>query len=225
MSGSLYSHSPRYDATRSGKIVLRSFVRIPLPLVLAPLLLASVCDTGTDIVVVPEFDFDFGFESGMDGWVPRAVDVGDPPIPWSVAHTTERANGGSGSVRVHLDNVNDAGKIWMERALEVAPEEPYEVEIRFMLGTADWGDVNLFKVIAGAHGASPEEAADLTFRDDTGNGASTDAGYVWQERVYTARATADEDGMLWVSIGVWGTWETARTYYVDDVRLQLTRAQ
>ena len=30
------------------------------------------------------------------------------------------------------------------------------------------------------------------------------------------------DGMIHVVIGVWGTWETPRTYYVDDVRVRLT---
>ena len=30
-------------------------------------------------------------------------------------------------------------------------------------------------------------------------------------------ATSSPSGALYVSIGIWGTWETSRTYYLDDV--------
>jgi hypothetical protein len=28
--------------------------------------------------------------------------------------------------------------------------------------------------------------------------------------------------MLFVVVGIWGTWETPRTYYVDDLSVQFT---
>jgi hypothetical protein len=38
------------------------------------------------------------------------------------------------------------------------------------------------------------------------------------------RAVSDPGGRIHIVIGVWGTWETPRTYYVDNVRLLFTRA-
>jgi len=47
-------------------------------------------------------------------------------------------------------------------------------------------------------------------------------GIVWLENVFTSTATASAEGELWVSIGVWGTSEFPRTYYLDDVEIAFT---
>jgi hypothetical protein len=190
----------------------------------AVLLVGGVCDhSGKIIAVVPEFDITDSFESGLGQWTPEALDLGEPPGAWSVQGSTEEASAGTHSVELTLDNVSDAGKVWIERDLEVAPAQAYEVEISFDLASADFGTLNLWTVIAGAHTAPPQAADELIFQDDTGNGASTDDGYHWVSKRYTVHAQSDEEGHLHVTLGVWGTSETARTYYFDNVRLQLTR--
>ncbi|MFH1221207.1 MAG: hypothetical protein V1694_12250 [Candidatus Eisenbacteria bacterium] len=42
-------------------------------------------------------------------------------------------------------------------------------------------------------------------------------GYLWTGKQYTIDRRSSANGKLYVSIGVWGTWETPRTYYVDFV--------
>ena len=176
------------------------------------------------ITLVPEFDIRDSFEAGLGDWEAQGTDLGNPPVAWSVEESTEEASAGTRSVKLTLDNVNDAGKIWIQRELEVAPLVTYDVDLSFDLGSADFGTVNLWTVIAGVETAPPETAAELTFQDDTGNGAATDHGYQWITKTYQIRARSDEDGHLYVVLGVWGTWETLRSYYLDNVHLVLTRA-
>ncbi len=68
---------------------------------------------------------------------------------------------------------------------------------------------------------SPEEAANLepAFQGNTGNGATGDVGYRWLRKRYQFTAATAADGRLYVIIGVWGTYEISRTYFVDDVRV------
>lgn len=30
------------------------------------------------------------------------------------------------------------------------------------------------------------------------------------------------DGTLYIDIGIWGTWETGRVYYIDNVRITIS---
>ena len=168
----------------------------------------------------------FSFESGMEGWTAHGVDllVGGQEIDWSITPSRDRASDGAQSLRIYLDNMTDAAKIWAERELEMRTSQSYDVRIDFAFATADYGDVNLFRVIAGAFTSPPRrrEALAPAFQDETGNGSSTDAGYRWQTRTYSTMATPDASRRIRVVVGVWGTWETARTYYIDDVRITAT---
>lgn len=171
----------------------------------------------------------FSFEGGLEGWSPDATDilVGEEPIDWSVTTTAEAATDGERSVRLTLDNLSDAGKVWIERRFELEPETSYDVRIEFDLGTSDFGSVNLWTVIAGASSRSPETAEDLesAFRDETGHGRDEDLGLLWVGKCYDLAATTDPDGALHVMLGVWGTFEVTRTYYVDAVLITFTKAE
>jgi hypothetical protein len=48
---------------------------------------------------------------------------------------------------------------------------------------------------------------------------------VWLDKAYGLDVRSGSSGMLYVIIGVWGVWETPRTYYVDDVRIKFTEEQ
>ncbi|MBW3535318.1 MAG: hypothetical protein KY453_08910 [Gemmatimonadetes bacterium] len=200
-----------------------SMIRFPgLPLLLALPLLAACDFQGDDIVFEPEYDLSYSFESGLDGWLPDGTDLDDPLVDWEVDVTGEHASDGSNAVRLRLDNLNGQGRIWIERRFDVAPDTAYTVEIAFDFGTSDFGDVNLWRVLAGATATDPEVAGELSPRDDTGG--AEDEGVTWLERSYTTTLMSSEDGDLWVHVGVWGTWETERAYYIDDLRVTLSRA-
>lgn len=166
--------------------------------------------------------FATSFESGLDGFIPDGTDLDDPPVEWSVARSDEHADEGDWSVRLDLDNRNDAGKIWIERSFSLEPGAAYDVDVSYAFGTSDSGDFNLWTLIAGATATDPESVADLGFQGETGTGEDEDLGVVWLEKRHTFSATASPNGELWVSLGVWGTWETHRTHYLDDVSIVFT---
>ena len=141
----------------------------------------------------------------------------------SHARTIERASDGMHSVRLRLDNLNAQGKIWIERSYDVAPDQEYEVEIGFALASADFGTINLWRVLAGASPDPPTAADALVSTVDTGNGETSDTGVEWVEKSVTVPVESDEDGELLVYLGVWGTSEFSRTYDLDEVRVTLFR--
>lgn len=179
----------------------------------------TACDD--DDLTGPDDDRNFGFDENMEGWAAAGADLENPMVEWEVAHAPETGDDDEGSIRITVDNLNDAAKVWIVRGFEAEPGRTYEVEISFSLGTSDFGNVNHWTIIAGAHDAPPEIASDLDFRDNTGNGRTEDEGLVWLDKDYTSVVTAGADGMVWVAIGVWGTYEVARTYYIDDVEIEL----
>jgi len=186
--------------------------------------LLMACDQVVDIVFVPEFDVTYSFEAGLEGWFGNGVDLADPSVTWSVGTSSEVASSGASAARLYVDNTNGMAKVWIEQAEAVEPSVAYDVDISFDFGTADFGEVNLWRILAGAHSASPGTAAALTVQDATGNGSSSDVGVQWLQKSYRTRAVSDPGGRIHIVIGVWGTWETSRTYYVDNVRLLFTRA-
>ena len=64
---------------------------------------------------------------------------------------------------------------------------------------------------------------DLVYQGDTANGLSSAAGHQWLEKSYDFAVQADSEGRVCASIGVWGTWEAGRSYFLDDVRITFTR--
>ena len=164
-----------------------------------------------------------GFESSFD-WSADGTDLDEPPVVWSVERSNEFSETGDWSVELELENLNDAGKIWMERPFQLQPGADYDIEIAFDFASADFGDVNLWTIIAGASTVEPETRENLTFRESTGNGSPVDAGLVWLPKRYALTATAQaESGLLHMALGVWGTSEFSRTYYIDDVEIVFTR--
>lgn len=185
-------------------------------------LLATVCDKLGEIVIVPEFEMSFSFESGFGAWMAGGLDLLDPPVVWSASSSSLEASDGERSVRFDLDNLNGQAKIWIFREFEVAPGQRYDIAISFDLATAD-ASTDAWQVIAGAHTAPPETAAELRVHDATAAPGSGGGSIEWVPKQYAVQGQADEEGLLYIIVGVWGTGSGARTYYVDDLRLVLTR--
>ncbi|HUF90368.1 MAG TPA: hypothetical protein VMR66_10380 [Gemmatimonadota bacterium] len=166
--------------------------------------------------------FTTSFESGLDGFSADGTDLDDPPIEWSIERSDERAEDGQWSVRLHLENLNDAGKIWIERVFELEPGRAYEVEISYAFATADFGEINTWTIVAGVSAEDPETVGDLTFQGSTAHDMGMDVGFVWLERSHALVATTSAAGELWVFLGVWGTSEFTRTYFLDDLEIVFT---
>jgi len=167
----------------------------------------------------------FSFEEGMEGWATNGTDLDNPPDQWSIESSKDMASEGKTSLKFYLDNVNDAGKIWITRSIEVEPQTHYQVEVTYKFASADYGDLNLWKIITGVALEPPKTAGELVYQGDTGNGADPDDGWVWQHKTYNFNIRTGPEKELYVTIGIWGTWETSRTYYLDDVDVTLIKEQ
>jgi hypothetical protein len=195
-------------------------MRSPIPLLASAVFLAPVAACSDDTLgPVDGLVFETSFEADFDGFVADGTDLDDPPIEWVIERSDERADDGAWSVRLEMANLNDAGKIWIERRFELEPGRAYDVELSYALASADFGDVNAWTIIAGVTPSDPESADDLPFQGTTANGADDDVGFVWLERSHDLMVTTGASGEAWVSLGVWGTSEFTRSYHLDDVRV------
>jgi hypothetical protein len=158
----------------------------------------------------------------MEGWTANGTDLDNPPVEWSIERSEDIAKDGNMSVKFYLNNVNDAGKIWLEKPFSVKPNNSYKVNLEYAFASSDWGDINLWRIIAGVSSEKPQSRKDLLYQGDTGNFAEPEADYVWLDKSYDFTVQSDSDGILYVIIGIWGTWETSRIYYVDNIHVTLT---
>ena len=192
--------------------------RIACLLVCIPLLL-----TGCNTLHFPK-EIKSSFESGMDEWVDGGTDLSDPTDEWSIEPSEDMATEGRTSLKVYLNNLNDAGKIWVQRSFEVDSNSYYQVHVEYDFASADYGDLNLWTIITGALLGPPSKADELVYQRDTGNGADKDEGYKWLHKTYTFDMRTGPEKEIYVVIGVWGTWETARTYYLDNVKITIVKS-
>lgn len=187
------------------------------------LLVIGVAAAGCELANPHEYNY--SFEEGMDSWQPRRADIelGQDTIAWHIRRTDTLASDGTYSLELYIENYNDAGKIWVERALNVESGRHYHISVSYSFASADWGMANLFNLVTGVMRRPPRNAADIVnaVQDNTGNGLDEDSGYAWLKKSFDYEVDSDSSGTIYVFIGVWGTWETPRTYYLDDVTIEL----
>ncbi|MBI3578717.1 MAG: hypothetical protein HY089_04805 [Ignavibacteriales bacterium] len=139
-----------------------------------------------------------------------------PSVEWSIQRAQDMSTEGTTALKLYLANLNDAGKIWIERSFLVKPNTSYQVNVKYAFASGDYGFVNLWTLITGLRKSPAQTRDDLTYQGNTGNGSGA-AGYKWLKKSYDFTAQSGSEGRLYLTIGVWGTWETTRTYYVDSV--------
>jgi len=187
-------------------------------LVFILLVLFGGCDRKSTAPYIGK-EFPFSFNTDMEEWEAKGTDLDDPPIEWSIEISEEKVKDGKASVKFFLNNLNDKGKIWIEREFDLKASMNYQVSLSFAFASADFGEINNFKIITGVHKQPPQTRDDLTFQGLTGNGYDSDVGFVWLDKSYDFNIQANSEGKLYVSIGVWGTFEGPRTYYVDSINI------
>lgn len=180
------------------------------------LLLLAGCD-GQGLEVVPEIDRTFGFESGADGWVGvAAVGVaGDATVEVS----TEEAAAGSSSVLVALDDAAGATSGWIQREFDLAPNQAYDVELDFQLGTSDGPSATPWSVIAAATPGNPVPSS-FSVVGTTETGADA---FAFETGTAALIATTSAEGALVVSLGIRQDTPGTRDYFLDEVRVVLRR--
>jgi hypothetical protein len=164
----------------------------------------------------------YSFEEDMQGWRANGTDLDSPAVNWSVGRSSEMSTEGNYSVKLYLENLNDAAKIWMEKIYDVDADSLYDVTISYQFATADFGDFNLFNLITTVLGSDFSGRDDLNYEGDTGNHMQTE-DFVWLEKHFEYVVETDDAGEIYVNIGVWGSWETTRTYYVDNLNVSIEK--
>jgi hypothetical protein len=169
------------------------------------------------------------FEHGMDDWTTAAADIGNPSqggyAPWSIDPSIDYASDGQWALKFHMENNTDAAKIWIVRPFTVTDGQAYRVEISYDFGTADYGPLNNFQLLIGVFSVPPADGPALiagTTHADTGTGQNSDVEYVWLPKSFQITAPGNEKGLLYVVIGIWGTFEITRNYYLDNIVVQLS---
>jgi hypothetical protein len=177
---------------------------------------------GTDDRLITEVE---NFEGGLGLWTPRALDTFVNPsdeINWNVSVSAEAARTGINAAKFSVDNRTDAAKVWLERSFDVTPNRTYDVTLNFDFGTTDFGGFNDWTVIAGAQPFSPQTVDDLPMNGGSTTGSDEPiTGLAWIPKTVTQRVTAGPTGKLYVTVGVWGTWESQRVYFIDNVEVTM----
>ncbi len=165
----------------------------------------------------------YSYEGSLQTWTKDATDLelGDGQIAWHITPKTKLPYQGLYSLEYYLENLNDAGKIWVEKSFTVPANRKFKVDVSFKFASKDAGTINNFSLLAGASTINPEVAADLTVQGSTNNGGVQ--GYNWLTKSYSFNVTSNAQGKIWVHIGLWGTWEAPRTYYYDNTQIKITQ--
>lgn len=167
----------------------------------------------------------YSFENDFEGWSTNGTDL-DPNDPtadqWSITRSQDIAADGLTAVKFDLANNNDQGKIWIEKPFLVEPNRIYEVNVSYSFASDD-GVAGAFQIVTGVLKQRPATRNDLipAFRESTDH-LSPKPGYRWLDKHYEFAVSSGQSNGLWVVIGIWGTFEIRRIYYVDSVRVEIT---
>lgn len=158
----------------------------------------------------------YSFEGSLQGWEPHGLDLqaGGPEENWSITSDPAASYDGPSSARFFLDNVNGAGKIWLERTFTLSPPGRYSAHIDFAVRGAKDG-VAADQLIAGILPAPPrnDDALQPALR---GPGI---AGITWATRSYDREI---DGGAVTVVLGISGGAPGRILYYLDAVTVALT---
>lgn len=164
------------------------------------------------------------FETDSDEWsmIP-ARELFEPTNCDAFAERSdELSNSGLWSFKLWLDNSCDTGSIGIKKRFFVTPNTCFLLRVEFQFATSDFGDVNLWRVGAGVSDTDFSNLNKrLTKRGTTGNGSDSAIGFVWLEKAHEFSLQTGSTGDAFVAIGVAGSSEFTRSYYVDDVRIIL----
>jgi hypothetical protein len=152
------------------------------------------------------------FETGMGAW---QADTDGRARAWQIYRTADQAVDGKYGLGLYLDGSNDDGTIWIERKFTAPPNATVSVTASFWLYSATSGDVNAWPVVGYAGNHDPETTADIR----SVVGVLNKKG--WTQYTFTRKVTADSTGTVWVAAGIWATWETTRTNYLDLIETSI----
>jgi len=172
--------------------------------------------------------YSYGFESGtLEGWTADATDQG--LCAWHISPSKKLPYAGAWSLEYYMNNINDATKIWIERAYDVQAGHRYDVSLTWKLATKD-SPVTACPIIAyvGSRDLETHDDEIQVIGYSIGGGTGN---WVWLSESYLrtgvppGASSVPGQGKIWVAIGMWGTFEVSFTWYVDGVTVDITESQ
>lgn len=174
-----------------------------------------------------------GFEHGIDDWESRGhvgPDAGDD-FEWYIETSADRAGTGSRSLAVFTEGDHDDGTAWIARAVPVVEGTAYDVtgSVQAYAASESFNTVRHLVFAVGPEAPTGED--DFPAPDTDSSGATDlpaggirapldrEAGWSTYEFSWSSPPLSTE--RVHVGVGVSVVWETDRTDYLDDVRVDL----
>jgi hypothetical protein len=157
-----------------------------------------------------------GFEQGLGNWV-RDNDLPmDPNNPgrrvnWSITVIEEPVKSGAASAAFFIDGSQDDGTIWLEREIQVAPNERVSIDLEFSFFSGSVSFNTLAVVVASGGPINPEVEEDFTVIGP----ANRLEG--WDQYQYNTITSTGEEGRIWIALGISVRWETHLIFFIDDI--------
>lgn len=185
---------------------------------LALCLSLPACDADP-IEVVAEVDETYGFESGGQGWVPLTLPGAGGTASATVS--SQQASEGSASMRLSLSGPTGTGAVYVTRRFtDLAEDRAYDVGITFDLGSEDTDPSDAWSLRAGA---GAEQPGGTTAFQSLGSTEVPGEAFMFEERALELVGSTGPDGELWITVGVAQAGPGDREYYLDGLRVTLTR--
>jgi hypothetical protein len=185
----------------------------------------------------------FSFEENMEGWEsdsampnPPCFVNSSPVLPCyeqgtpidrlaGIQCTRDKALDGSYSLRFTADGTAAQGTAWITRPFAVTPRGRYRVRLEYAMSPPNgWGEM----AYAGSRrprGALPPPGPQTGDFRGAGGGSQGPVALPtpgWQRFEYLTLVTTDNDGLIWVALGVnVSHWEVMMSVYVDKVTVTI----
>ena len=161
------------------------------------------------------------FEGGFGEWtadvdVPLDPNSPSQPVEWHVMRVSNISHSGQSSAELFIDGRQDDGTVWIERKIAVEKNLPVNVRISFWFYSEQESFNIIASVCAYAGVNNPEAEGDFAVVGP----ANEVVG--WKNYAQTMDFNMASSGEFWVAVGISVRWEAYMTYYIDDVRIEIT---
>ncbi|MBI3652503.1 MAG: hypothetical protein HY231_15895 [Acidobacteria bacterium] len=173
----------------------------------------------------PAIDETYSFENDFEGWGIRATEF-EPDLPPPVTRSQERATDGVTSLRIVEGRRIPFQIVWVEKVYTVEATQSYDVIVDYDFASRDCCSANSLALLTGVSRLSPDptkrEQLGFTGQGPTGDDNNTSGEYKWYKKRYEFAAHTDEQGKLYVLIGI-GAGEFGRPYFFDNIHIKIAR--
>jgi hypothetical protein len=176
------------------------------------------------VVQMQGIDEFYSFENDFEGWTIHGTHL-DPALSPPITRSQTIAKDGVTSLKFEANRKYLFESVWAEKAFDVEPNQVFQVSIDYTLATIDAPEGLSSYLITGVSPNSVQTFEELfpTFQGTARATKNPKGNYQLVDKAYNFTATSDEQGKLYVRLGVWAAVEHGEIYYFDSVHVQINR--